>query len=189
MKSTVHALFSDPTVAENAVGALLDHHVLPQDISVLVDSSSEESPNAEEVMTIARTGLTTTTAHDANVGAAKGAGWGLGIGAIAALGSIFLPGIGVVVGGGALAAAALATFGTAAAGAIAGGLTGFLKDQGIEEGVATEYSAILGRGGALVSVSVPSNDVSQETVASILDKYCGAEGTHTIEARPGPSLY
>ena len=54
-----------------------------------------------------------------------------------------VPGVGLVVGAGALAAAVA---GTAAAGAAAGGLVGFLKDQGMGGDMATEYHARIASG-------------------------------------------
>ncbi len=49
-----------------------------------------------------------------------------------------MPGVGLVVGGGALALAIGGALGTTAAGAVAGGMAGYLKDQGVSETDANE---------------------------------------------------
>lgn len=79
----------------------------------------------------AKHGISTTTPEDAGSGAVKGAGIGLGLGAVAAIASLLVPGIGLVTGAGALATALGGAALTAGAGAIAGGVTGYLKDQGV----------------------------------------------------------
>ena len=70
----------------------------------------------------AKHGISTTTPEDAGEGAVKGTGIGLGVGILASLAALTVPGVGLVLGGGALAAALGATALTAGAGAIAGGV-------------------------------------------------------------------
>lgn len=122
----------------------------------------------------AKSGLTATTGADAGAGALKGAGIGLGVGAIAASASFIVPGFGFFIGGGALATALAGVAGTTGAGAIAGAVTGYLKDQGMDSELAEHYGSRVEGGGALVSVQVPSDKVDESTVRSIFDKY-GAE--------------
>lgn len=136
---------------------------------------------AERVETDSQPAITTTTAADAASGAVKGAGIGLGVGVLAALAAVFVPGIGLVAGGGALAAAMAGAAATTAAGAAAGGVAGYLKDQGVPEEVLTRYNAVIGKGGALVAVS-PSERVGRADVEAILAKY-GAINVDTY----GPS--
>jgi hypothetical protein len=119
----------------------------------------------------AKHGLTATTKEDAGAGAIKGASVGLGLGAIAVIASIFVPGFGFFAGGGALATALAGLAGTTGAGAIAGAVTGYLKDQGMDSHLAEHYGEQVGQGGALVSVTVPSDHVDESTVRSIFDKY------------------
>lgn len=119
----------------------------------------------------AKHGISTTTAGDAESGAAKGAGWGLGIGIIGILASLAVPGVGWVVGGGALATAIAGAIGTTVAGAIAGGVTGYLKDQGVPDQVAATYSQNVENGGALLAVTVPSGNVDAGTAEQLLNKY------------------
>lgn len=126
----------------------------------------------------AKQGLSTTTAGDAAAGAAKGAGIGLGVGALAALASLAIPGFGLVVGGGALATALAGAAGATAAGAVAGGVHGYLKDQGVPDQIASDYDSAIQNGGALLSVHVPSNDLDEATCREILAKY-GASNVNT----------
>jgi hypothetical protein len=128
----------------------------------------------EEIDRAAKSGISTTTAGDAGIGAIKGAEWGAGIGVLAAVASLAIPGVGLVVGGGALAYAVGAALATAGAGAIAGGVTGFLKDQGVEDHIAASYSDEVRNGGALVAVEYPSGPVGEYQIREILEKYGAA---------------
>ena len=121
----------------------------------------------------AKTGISTTTPADVAAGAAKGAGIGLGLGIAAALASIFIPGLGLVVGGGALALALGGAAGATAAGAVAGGVTGYLKDQGISDDAIASYTADYEAGGAILGVTVTSNNVDETTAQQIISKYGG----------------
>jgi hypothetical protein len=120
---------------------------------------------------VAKSGITTTTADDAGVGALKGTGIGLGIGILAGLASLIVPGVGLVIGGGALAGAIGAAALTTGAGAVAGGVVGYLKDQGVAETDAVRYEQALGSGGALLAVNLPSNGVDLQSAEVVLNKY------------------
>ncbi len=172
MRTNVYATFRTPSTAQSAVGALLDHGARVEDISLVLPKDYEHPEETnEDALDKAESGITTTTGADAASGAAKGAGIGLGVGAVAALVSILVPGVGLVLGGGALATALAGAAATTAAGAIAGGMTGYLKDQGVDEETATRFSSHVERGGAIVSISVPSGDLDTATVQSIFAKY------------------
>jgi len=121
----------------------------------------------------AKGGISTTTAGDAGSGAAKGAGIGLGVGILAGLASLFVPGVGMVVGGGALATAIGGAIGTMAAGAVAGGATGYLKDQGVSDEAARNYSEALGAQGAVVALTIPSGNVNEGIAREVVSKYGG----------------
>jgi hypothetical protein len=167
MRTIIYASFDGVQRAREAAGALLDHGAVKEDLSLVL---SEESRTSDEIDS-ASTGITTTTGADAASGAAVGAGVGLGVGALAAITSIIVPGIGLVVGGGALATALAGAAATTAAGAVAGGVTGYLKDQGIPEDLAMRAETRIKSGGALLSIIVPSNTVDQTLATSILEKY------------------
>jgi hypothetical protein len=169
MSKSVAANFRDNHAAKSAVGALLDHGAHEGNISLILPPGSAHDSNLEEP----RHGISTTTGADAAAGATMGAEVGLGLGALAALAAVTLPGIGIVLGGGALATALAAAAATAGGGAIAGGVTGYLKDQGMSEEFARKTNDFVGSGGAAVSVVVPSGEVDAALASTILAKYGG----------------
>ncbi|HEY3998415.1 MAG TPA: hypothetical protein VGO93_06090 [Candidatus Xenobia bacterium] len=170
MPDTLYGTFPNPMMAERAVGALLDHGASVQCISVLGIGSPS-------------TGITTTTGGDAAAGAMKGAGIGLGVGALAAVACLIIPGFGLVIGGGALALALGAAAATTAAGAIAGGVAGYLIDQGVPDKVAVSYQEELAAGRSLLAVSIPCGELHRSDIELLLDKY-GAANVST-HAQPG----
>lgn len=121
--------------------------------------------------TAAKEGISTTTPEDAGAGAIKGTEIGLGIGIIAGLAAMLVPGVGLVLGGGALASAIGGAALTAGAGAIVGGVTGYLKEQGVPGEAAQQYQGVVTNGGAILNVSLPSGDVDQATAEGVLAKY------------------
>ncbi len=167
---TIYASYSDPAAAEHAAGALLDHGASAEQISILVGEASgyARSINTEQA---AEKGISTTTPADASAGAIKGGVAGAGIGALAILASLFVPGVGLVLGGGALAMAFAGGAGTIAAGVAAGGVVGYLKDQGVTTDLAATYSDDLGRGGAILGVTVPTGNLTAEDAEAMLVKY------------------
>lgn len=187
MHETIYACFIDGETATKAVGALLDHGVRPNDISVLVKDGLYPMENPEgDARKSAEHGITVSTPEDAGVGAAKGTGVGLGVGVLAALAAVTIPGVGLVLGGGALAIALAGVAGAGVAGAVAGGLTGLLKDQGVNEDQALHYSNRILAGGSLVSVYTPSNGVPAETVMAIFAKYGSSDLVPARVANPVP---
>jgi hypothetical protein len=149
--------------------------------TTVIDHTTGEGDKTELA---AKQGLSTTTPGDAAAGAAKGAGIGLGVGILAALASIAIPGFGLVIGGGALATAIAGAAGATAAGAIAGGVHGYLKDQGVPDHVAMDYNKAYEHGSAILGVTVPSNNVDEVTVREILAKY----GASNLNMYPTPAM-
>jgi uncharacterized membrane protein len=198
MSNTIYAAFNDPHQAEKAAGALLDHGLRAEDLSVVRHhgASTElheivnprtgevrhENAVDDDIESTAEKGITTTTAKDAGAGAITGTAWGAGLGALAAIASLIVPGFGLVVGGGALAAALGGVAAGAGAGAVAGAVTGFLKDQGVDEDAAGHYERTVGEGGALLAVALPSNDVDETAAREILAKY-GAGNVNAYASR------
>lgn len=180
MRETIYATFVDAETATKVAGSLLDRGVKPEDLSILVKDQvmrTDERPmDANDVRTTAETGLSTTTPEDAASGAMKGAGIGLGVGVLAALAAVMVPGFGMVLGGGALATALGGVAGAGAAGAVAGAVTGYLKDQGIDDVSVERISKSLESGGALVSVSTPSGEVTTGDIEAVFQKYGGSPG-------------
>jgi len=190
MAETLYASFVDTAAAERAVGALLDRGIRSEDISLVshrshelsVSQRADELDDAEDreddPVEAAKHGISTTTAADAGSGAITGAGVGLGVGTIAAVASLFLPGIGLITGGGALAAAIAGAAATTAAGGVVGGVTGYLKDQGVPDYHADRFHETVQGGGAILAVSVPSNDIDRAEVEDVLSKYGGHDFGH-----------
>ncbi len=184
MTHTTYATFTDLEMAKKAAGALLDHGILAEHISIIFpehyDLLSHSRVDDVAIEHEAETGITTTTAADSASGAAKGAGLGVAAGALAALASVFVPGIGLVVGGGALALAIGAAVGTVAAGAVVGGVTGYLKDQGVPEDEIHFYDTALVAGGAVISVFPTDETLTPSTIEAILLKYEGHLGATLV---------
>lgn len=180
MVETVYASFADPADAERAVGALLDHGVKDEDISLVAHEAyrrdemladMDDDERDEDPVAAAKHGISTTTGADAASGAITGAGVGLGVGAVAAIASMFLPGVGLITGGGALATALAGAAATTAAGGVVGGVTGYLKDQGVPETHAAKYNEAISGGGAVIAVRAPSDEVSHTEIHEVLSKY------------------
>lgn len=177
MRPTLYGTFSTGADAEKALGALLDRGARAEDLSVVFSEDYRgmlavpDNERTEQIRRVAEQGITTTTASDAASGAAKGTGIGLGIGAAAALAALIIPGVGLVVGGGALATALAGVAGATAAGAAAGGIAGFLIDQGVTDDQANSLSETVRSGGAVVTVSTPTGDLDSTEVSEILQKY------------------
>ena len=185
MNNSIYASFVDPVMAERATGALLDHGVKADYISVVfpggyVSTNGHRDVTAQDIEDTGERGITTTTTEDAKSGAATGAGIGLVGGTIAALASVFVPGFGIVLGGGALAMALGAVATSTAAGAIAGGVTGYLKDQGVPEHAVEDYGRVLSAGGAMISVATPVEGVDSASITSLLEKYDGRVSSQSM---------
>jgi len=190
MRRNIYAVFPEVGQARSALGALFDHGAKPEDISLIIrephvdDFSKHET--AGDVKHAVETGISTTTGADAASGAAQGAGIGLGLGAAVALVSLFVPGIGLVIGGGALATAIAGAVGTTAAGAVAGGITGYMKDQGFSDGQSLHYVDSFHEGAAILGISVPSGSVDETIVQAIFGKYQDVSPL-TVEGIPAPA--
>ena len=169
------AIFRNPQHAHKAAGALLDHGLSSDRLTLITLHQVPEDPEHVEGETEhPEREITTTTPADAAHGAFKGAGVGLGLGALATLVCLFVPGFGWVTGGGALATALTATLGTTAAGAITGGAVGWLVDQGLPHEIAEDYEQALRDQGALLTVELSDTELSRFEVEGIATKY-GAE--------------
>ena len=177
MKNLI-AFFENHRMAEKAIGALLDHGVNKNHISLITREQNLEELYTSQAAHNARAqgkGITTTTADDAATGALKGTGMGLGVGALAGLASLFIPGYGLVFGGGALVTASVAAMSSGAAGGVAGATHGYLKDQGLDDSLIGEYKAGLSQRGAVIAVEAESDSTSIEKLRAILAKYDGTK--------------
>jgi len=187
MAETLYAAFSDASMAERAAGALLDYGVRKEDVSLVASETYAQTRGAhltddvedydevKDPVATARRGISTTTGGDAASGAEKGAAIGAGLGVLAGIASLVVPGFGLVLGGGALATALMGAAGATAAGAVAGGATGYLKDQGVPDEAAQNYNRTLTQGGAVIAVRLPSGKVDRAAAEGVISKY---QATH-----------
>lgn len=186
---TLFASFDTTVDAEKAAAAILDRGARQEDLSIVAhyhDPAAVELRDGSETQAegVAKHGLTTTTGADAAMGAAKGLSFGMGLGILGAIATLFVPGVGLVVGGGALASIIAST---AAAGAATGGVVGYLKDQGMGDEIAATYHARVASGGAVLSLQVPTGDITEIEAESLLVKY-GAVGVFTSYPSTTPDV-
>jgi hypothetical protein len=133
----------------------------------VVPTSSIDTP--DNVETVGKEGITTTTAADAAAGAGIGTGIGLIAGLLAGAVSLVVPGVGIVLAAGAVTAALGATVAATAAGAIAGGVAGYLRDMGMNDVAADSYADRVSQGDYLIAVNVDTSDY--DNVRRLLLKY------------------
>jgi len=131
--------------ARAAVDAIERAGISPEDVSLIGSEPVQDANTKAE------------TVPEAVAGAGIGGIVGGGAGLLAGLGLLAIPGLGSVVAAGWLAAAAVG----AAAGATTGGLVGALIDAGVDEEEAASLSDSVRRGGTLVTVRVPDDQVGR----------------------------
>jgi hypothetical protein len=130
---TLIGLYKDTSTAQRVIEALLEAGFSGDDLSLLVKDKRE-------------------SAAELDVSATESVGFGALVGALVGIGSALVPGIGPLVGGGALAVMLTAGIG-AAAGAVTGGITANLLDLGLNEEAAAYYDDGLRWGGVVVSLT------------------------------------
>jgi uncharacterized membrane protein len=160
-QNVISAVFDSRSEAEAAVQELR---------SAGVDTSSLSVVGRDEERTTVRDGDGQVTDDDAGEDAVKGALGGAGLGAILGIAALAIPGVGPLAAAGAIASSAIpgaAAIG-AGAGAVAGGLGGYLKDHGVSEEDANYYEGRINEGGIFVSVDGSNNSVPAEQVREIL---------------------
>jgi len=145
-QTAVFAIFPDQEAVEEAVDALRASNFRAADISVLFSSTESSKEFAHEQNTKAPEGAATGVAAGAVVGG--GLGWLAGIGAIA------IPGVGPLIAAGPI----MAMLAGAAGGGALGGLTGALVGLGIPEYEAKRYEGLVKDGGILLSVHCDDSD-------------------------------
>ena len=139
-RQTTVGIFEHPEQARDALVALREAGFPADAISILTPEREETGIRVEVPGTAA--------GRDASAGALIGGLLGSAVGWLGALGALAIPGIGPVVGAGAL----VAMLGGTAVGASVGALGGALVALGVREEVAAWYEQELGRGGSLVAV-------------------------------------
>lgn len=162
----VTGMFRDRDSAENAYRSLSDRGYGKDDVNLLMSDETRKKHFSDD-------GADTELGNKALEGAAVGAGIGGTIGAIlaglTAVGSLAIPGVGLLVAG--PIAAAIAGLG---AGAAAGGLIGALVGLGIPEERAKAYEKGIKEGGIVMGVT-PRSDEDAEYIEQEWKRHRGEE--------------
>jgi uncharacterized membrane protein len=190
MAQRVAAVFGSREAARRAADALSYLGADREQISMLArgdegavaTTTAAERHESEEMIAPARevgdsgAALTTTDAEDVAQGAAAGAVLGAVAGVAAGLAVLMVPGFGLVAGAGPL----LLGLGgaSAAAGAVAGGVYGGLRDLGIEEQYARGYEERIRSGDVLLTAIIPAT--AEDDVLDVLAEH-GAEDVSFAE--------
>lgn len=171
--TTVYYSFSQAENARRFVAAALDHGATPGQVSIVAQEGVawHSDTQAMDIEKSAESGITTTTTGDAASGAVKGAGAGAGVGILASLAALMIPGVGLVVGGGALAIALAGAAGAAGAGAVAGGVFGYLRDQGVPTDVSEAFEADYRANHVIVGVTLDADRLPIDELTQLADKY------------------
>jgi hypothetical protein len=148
---TIFSAFEDWGDAQQAVGALLNRGAHKDDIDLV---TSERYQAADRGFSDDAPGATRSTAASPN--------------------SKLVPGVGLVIGEGALAAAAVAT----AEPSIAGGIVSYLVDQGVSVDSVRIYQETVKHGGALLALRIPSNDFTELDAFEILAEYHATQNVY-----------
>ncbi len=98
----------------------------------------------------------------------QSAGLGFGVGALAAAAALAVPGIGWVLGGGALAVALAGVAASTNSGSMAGGISSFLKDQGVDAEDIAKYQENFNNGGAILAVTLDEDGLPRSEVEQTL---------------------
>lgn len=169
-ENIISAVFDDRSEAETAIRELRSAGVDTDRLSVI---------GRDEGLTTVSDGSGQVTDDDAGSDAVKGALGGAGIGAILGVAALAIPGVGPLAAAGAIASSAIpgaAAIG-AGAGALAGGLTGFLKDHGVNDEDASYYESRINEGGVFVSIDASNGDIPTDQVREILTRNGGHSAT------------
>jgi len=160
-KTSVLGIYKTRDSLEKAVDALIHSNFLATDISVLLPENLGRKSVAVEKASKAPEGATT--------GAASGAVLGGGLGLLAGIGALAIPGLGPFIAAGPIMAA-LAGVGV---GGTVGGVAGALVGLGIPEYEAKRYEGYLQKDGILLSVHCDTSN--QISLAKEIFKNTGAE--------------
>jgi hypothetical protein len=144
--TAVFGLYSTQGAVENAVDTLRTQGFRNTDISVLFPENEGTKDFAHEKHTKAPEGTAT--------GATTGAVIGGGLGWLAGIGALAIPGVGPLIAAGPIVAALT---GLGVGGAV-GGITGALVGMGIPEYEAKRYEGRVKEGGILLSVHSDNSD-------------------------------
>ncbi|ONF96540.1 hypothetical protein [Sphingomonas jeddahensis] len=158
----------------NLVSAVFDSHA---EAETAVAELRREGVSDSALSVVARHGEGADT--DPNNGGAQEfigkAAAGAGIGTLLGIAALAIPGVGPLVGAGAIAASAVPTAAVtgAALGGAAGGLEKVMTDHGVDEEDARYYNSRIEQGGVFVSVDTGAAGIAPQTAADILSRAGG----------------
>jgi uncharacterized membrane protein len=172
-ENIVAVVFNSHTQAEEAAAELRQAGVSDSAISVIAQQQGH---------TTSTDGAGEAVAEKAG-DAAKGAVGGAVLGTLLGVAALAIPGVGPLVGAGAIAASAVpgAAATGAALGAAGGGLLGLLTGHGVDERDAKYFETHIRNGAVFVSVDTSQAGASPQAVRDILER----NGGHRSEAAQG----
>jgi len=168
--TAVFGIYRDQTSVERAVDELRQQGFRNTDISVLFPENQGTKDFAHEKHTKAPEGAAT--------GAASGAVVGGGLGWLAGIGALAIPGLGPFIAAGPIVAALAG----AGAGSVVAGLTGALVGMGIPEYEAKRYEGRIKEGGILLSVHSDDSEWAKKA-KEILERTGAQDISSTGEAK------
>jgi hypothetical protein len=167
--TTVFGIYSTIESAETALDDLVNSGFTCSDISILLPDN--ESTRAFAVQ------KNTKPSEAATAGATTGGIVGGGLGLLAILGELAIPGVGPMIAGGPI----LGTLMGVAVGGTLGGLVGALIGMGIPEFEAKLYEGAVKEGGALLSINCNAVDQVHNAKSS-LERTGARDVAYTSEA-------
>ena len=167
--TAVFGIYRDQLSVVNAVDALRAEGFRNTDISVLFPENQGTKDFAHEKNTKAPEGAAT--------GATSGAVIGGGLGWLAGIGALAIPGLGPFIAAGPI----MAALAGAGAGGVVGGLTGALVGMGIPEYEAKRYEGRIKDGGILLSVHSDNSEWTKKA-KQILERTGAQDISSTGEA-------
>lgn len=163
MAKTIIGVYDDITEAGAAVDALKESGFPEERISVVTSKSEGSGPNIQ------------TVERESSAGGSAAIGGAAGL--AAGIAAIVVPGVGPLLAAGPIIAALVG----AGVGAAVGGLLGALKDLGLPEEEAEDYSKQVRAGRVLVAVQ--TEDGEAPTAIEVMEK----AGARDMEARQATS--
>lgn len=157
----ISAVFDDRSEAEAAARELRSAGVPDSALSIIARREGAEGDFGD---------ADTHEVGDKTGDMVKGALAGGGAGALLGIAALAIPGVGPLAAAGAIAAGAVpeAMAIGAGAGALAGGLTGLLKEHGVDEDDARYYEERIHGGGIFLSVNAQEAGIGAEQLREIL---------------------
>jgi len=153
MSNLITGLFDTSSKAETAVSQLKQHGYGQNEVTIIMKDRNAAENLAHETGSRSLEGIGTGAAIGGTIGAV--------LAGLLAVGTVTIPGVGLIAAG-----SLAAMLAGAGAGGLTGGLIGWLASAGIPEDIAPYYESGLNSGGVLVAVGCHIND--EQRVQEIL---------------------